>query len=1259
MTPPDELTNRILRLINNWDLIEAREECIKVEAELSDMSRETLVALLSLHEELDDKLKTAVDLIESQPQEALDRLRNLPVTAQSHPEYAGAVQRAKKATDEAKRQEALRLCTEAKSLAGNARLWPDAETKIKELQNIFPSWAEDPGLQPIVSTVREQIEAGKVADAKLNALDRTLEDGDWTSAQELLNDLETSDYISAEELGPRRETLEKLYTRAMGRSTRQEFDTEVQNLRASLVSLEGAQNWRAAYNNLHRLVNLLRQEGREDEAAQESQRAESYLQALRDIVYKTINDRLADARVALGKGYLAKARGLVLAAARTGVPPEPRPGEPVDVAGEILPSPEQDKDMADLLNEIEERENARAKAEEFVEKALSSLGQRTLAGLYDARRNLQLVRGLDPRFPGLDALEKDVSAKIHATVQAQVKALGSHLTRVAERGDIEAAQKVLAGLRSLGPEAGDLVEYERTIKRAEQRRQRVEQQRSAFHALFEHTQDVLDCAQAQKLSAALQAWGQVAFDSSGPASAQARLERFLAECEAWAASRQALLIALQSRTGLEAQVKAADCLAESSVGNRPAIADLLARFWQAMAEEHGAHGADVEYLRRAQRFAKRAGNELLQSQLATEIEHALSRTQEGRRIASIEQRLRDYLEGGDLQAGLELIKTLPADDPARSDPAVSMLISETGGIAARKQAVDLINMARQDYQQGELTSALHALNKSLQKITTLEAQKLQMEISQKLAWEKGKSAILDEALKVDVTDPDRTLAGIERQALAECKAVADEVVRHKPSPKLARKASQVAAAYDQWRANIEARVNQLKEEIADRVDHLEFDEAEHSIQQVERLGVPENLVTELVELRRKVHGARRRSERVEDRIQQAKKQAALGEFNKAIRMLNLTASEIPGELRSQCTEWQAHWSENLQVYTKLQNDLPTLRKDFQEHLSPSVDSPKNPLDEVLQRIADGIQNAKAIKLSEDEQYRQSYEFLQENGDWLQDILQTTNDSSIQSTDLENRRGCLEELSKQGVKFRKQLPRGLTALGVSLGQREAWLRERQRVLDRLLETKQAISVARPFRNPFRSPFLNEREGLEQSLNLIDAERQARSKLVDALNKIERQQTYSTLLLCLVPILFVGLLAFFAPLIKNEITSTPASAAIVVTATPKPTGTPTLTPIVVTATPGPTDTPTLTSTPTPTPEVVQKCISNGMRYVLSEPGHSQDEKEYRAGHVENRETVGLLRDVPEQVEFQREWVKILIQRGDAETRGWIRRDWIDCP
>ena len=32
---------------------------------------------------------------------------------------------------------------------------------------------------------------------------------------------------------------------------------------------------------------------------------------------------------------------------------------------------------------------------------------------------------------------------------------------------------------------------------------------------------------------------------------------------------------------------------------------------------------------------------------------------------------------------------------------------------------------------------------------------------------------------------------------------------------------------------------------------------------------------------------------------------------------------------------------------------------------------------------------------------------------------------------------------------------------------------------------------------------------------------------------------------------------------------------------------------------------------------------------------------------------------QAELRDAWVKVLIRRGDAEFRGWVSRDWIDCP
>lgn len=1257
MTTSSETTSHILELISTWRLEEARQEYAKSEAELADADRITISALLSEREKLAGDFQAATQLIPNQPQEALNRLQKLPRTIESHPEHASGLKRAEGAALEARRQEALRLCAEAQDLA-DARRWQDAEIRLAQAESAFSNWASDPDLATKMQLASSQVQRAQLAEARLLALDRALQDSDWTQAGILLRSLEDLGNVPDDQLRPKREELEKLRTRAGGKSATREYDTKIENLQAVKRSLEKSQNWRARYNNAVSLVQEYRAANLEAEAPLASADADLYMQNLVRSVRETIDERLQSAQAALKNGQLPKARGLVEAAERAGNAPEPRPGEPVDRAGPIALEPAENQKIAQLLQEIEEKEKAREDAKIKVQDALRLLGQHTLDGLKEARANLALARNLDASYPGLGELEQSLRDEISRLIGDSRQVLYRQMQQALElRGDVEAARKTLVDMVALGLEASDLSSYQTLIDRVEARRQVADQERAAFQALFAHVQDTLDCIQAAQLKDRLEKWRQQAFDLSGPDMAQRLLDAFLAECPQLSADRLDVHNAVQIGRDLVKQVPAAERLASSRVGNRPVVAELLAGFWQAMAQYHGEHDADINYLRKAQRFAERTGDEQLQSQIAGQIAQALSRTAEGKRLANIITRLDECLQS-DLQGGLDLIASLAATDPARSDPTISALISDINRRVARQRAKALFTQAQQSYTGGDLQGAHKTLEGSLREAVTLEAQVLQLEIGHKLDWEKRKESVLDAALSVGVTASSRSLSLAERYALGAGKAAAEEIRQQQASIELDSKAGLALSAYSQWQTSVETSVTQLEQEITDRIDQLEFTEAENAIKQVEQSGVPDGLIPKLIGLRQKTQEARRQAERVRNRITEAKSLAAWGKFNEAMRMVNRGSPFT--KLNEECRTLTERWTKDVNDYAHLMNNLPALPQDVERALSPVTepqevteegvekDSPPKTLSALLRDLAEHVGIAQQLELDLAEPHRQAYESMQKIALWLQQVMQLADEGSVAQTELEQRHSQWDAYAADGLRLSQTLPTKVVALTVSLGQRLAWLKERQRALDVFLDTVKAIPKAGRFRKSLRSPLSEQRKVLDQVKNLTRAEERSREVLGKALKEAENRQIWASIVVLIAPILLLACARVSVPIINVVVRPVPTNTPVVVTATPLPTRPPTITP-----------TPTVTPTPTATPVTIAQCIAKWQQWVFNEAGADPDNPANHAGYMLQGESVGILRDVPTNPALRNDWIKVLIKRKDAETKGWIRREWIDCP
>jgi hypothetical protein len=1251
MTSPNHWEERITQLVSSWQLEQARDELQEAAEDLSDSALSELEDLLRDRERLEEEFGEASNLISENPEQALAILRGLPSRAQNHPGYSKTLRRAEEAYQENQREQAIDVYSEIAKDIEN-RLYDVAENKLQEAR-LTLDLDEAPEILARFAELEQEIDEKQYAEEKLLRLDQALEDEDWTSANSLFNSV--SGIISDQELAPRKKDLEKLRIRASGESTRRKYDSEIENLRAALESVVNVKNWRAAYNNLSRLVEKLQQQGEAAEAKRQSEKLTDYYERLEQRVQRIIDDRLDEADIALQKGLIPQAKMLLQAAIHAGDAPEPAQGQPLDRAGDIMPDEERGKEIARLQSEIEQYENARREADRFMEAA-TALRKRTLSDLYNVRENLRRVRGIDANYPGLQILEDAVERQITTKIEAQVQLLSGRFERAINEGDSKAARDVVEEISSLDVPPNKIQDFQDKITEVEERRQNISCLKNKFYHLFEQAQDEVDCEVLQPLPDILEKWEEVAYEPHGVNAARAKLRRFEKQCEELSKLHQALTHAIQSPGDVDTHIDEAVKLAGSLIGNRPAIAKLLVKFWQAMAGRHGSHGADLEYIRKAQKFTALTEDEKLQSRLATQAEQILSATQAGKHLANVDQRLRTHLES-DLAGGLIFIQELQdQNDPALSDPAISQYISQIRNKAAQEEAEALTRKARQLYEEGNLEEALSQINQAIDKKPLLSARTLFVDISQQLSSEKRQLKILENALQLDVTSDD-LLSSQQSQDLIEAKAIAEEIEEtQQVSPKLMRKARNVLELYNQWENYLSFRIEELEHEIEDRIDNLEFKEAYEAIQEVGKAGVSNEDALQLIRLRYQVSNAERLSKRIKTRIKKAERLASKGRFNEAMRLVAVEASETPQSLQNTCKEYQDKWTDDVNIFTELENDLPEIRNEVRNLLLVNhgeIISMEN-LSEVSARVGEKFQQAVNLGLEKKTRVRRSYHFLQESLIWLRKVLETAQKVDINKSRLEERRITYTRLIQeewQSLGFgTDKIPSGMEGITIAAQERKAWVKKRIDVLDTFIKAVQKSKDVGSFRFSILSPFREvkkELNGPDQDQLMIPSEAQMKDTLLDEVKEQEKRQVWNTGVLSVLPILAASILA-------NALRPKPEPIAVP-TSTPEPTQTP----VVVTTTPTITPTPTDTPTPTPTPVIAYRCRVDYQRWLMLEPGCSQGNAECRSQiFVRRNEEVGVLRDIPDDPDLRDQWVRIVRLDG-SESKGWFNLDWLtDC-
>lgn len=1253
-------------LITDWKLRDAHSALSEIGDLLTDNERILIERLLDEREAVLDKIAAIEDAIGRDPVYAVEQINLLPQIAQNHPEYDELVQKAKTASYEFRHNWALELLGSIKQ-AIEARQWNHAGDLIAEIKDRFHEWANDP-IYGTLQVLEQKVETEKEIDDKLPVLDLALDNGDWSEAQVLLNELESLG-VETVDLKPRQEKLQDLITRASGYSTREQYEDEIANLRAAITSLEGAKNWRAAYNNASKLAGLLQKANRSEDATEQSRRANEYLENLRAYVYATIDDRMGDAREALDRGQLEKARTLVDQAARTGDAPAPRPGQPVDVAGDIKPKSEQDKALVELLSDIEEKEEKRKLAKEHVDAAKGYLQEgTTIEGYRNALFEAEQARNIDESYPGLDNLIHQISETRKQFLSNEQYRLTALLQRRAERGDLEGVDECVDELRSLGL---DTRQYDEKRNEIDLRLRQAEQLSTQFKMQFDEIQDSLNCEQLSDLEEVLDEWEQKVYSQTEIQQPRFQLDRFRQHCLELNRAFEAIRSGLKNRAMLAECQDQATFLATSMVAPRPAIARQLIAYWQAMAQEFENRGANVEYLRNAQEIALRTGDQDLIEEVQLVLDQALQKTKEGRYLSSLEAQLRNSLrQDGDLQRAFSLIEDLSKDDIAFSDPVISQLIFEIKRAVKRQRADRIISDAKQLRQEGSFEEAIRQLDNALQLQYSLEAKSLQDEIKQEFQRQCEQLGSLERVLAIDVSQ--LPLTKEDTDILVQGYTTAQGILsRQQPQPTLRQKCQDVITHYQNWVQKYQQEISKLRSEATNVKLSLEFQPVLEKLEQFDRSVLPPQLIEEIAGIERDLQTQKEMVQRVRKQFKIAEVFAARGEFLGAMRKIDRRDTNLPDGLVLERDELTEKWEGSVDILGRLEGKLPSLVLELDELLNDVTENiDKAKLARVSKEIHQFSEDAKKIDLAEEQPIRKQYDVMRQLISWLSMLLGLTQQRKLAigrtpsewQTTLEGQESEYRSLHSDGMKYDLTVGH-LAQLVTARDVRLAWVNTRLDVCNSFIQSVGILIQAGTFPSIVGGQLTKRRRELTELGNLTTGESQDKTTLLGALSSKANTQRINLafLLLGIVVTLFAGYYIFNRIQQPGEDN---APSVVVVTNTPLP---PTQTPfiVVVTATPTPpTPSPTPTITPTPLPTATipptrvwdTRCVSTAGRWAFSEPGHTQSETEYHAFVLNSYDQVLVLRDKPDDSTLAEDWWKVRIIRGGEVYDGWILKDWV---
>lgn len=626
----------------------------------------------------------------------------------------------------------------------------------------------------------------------------------------------------------------------------------------------------------------------------------------------------------LERGAITQAEYQINVAEHWGDPEKPRPNAVEDLLGLVEPTKEQQTLIENLNGLIADRREKRKDAINRMTKASSilALQRPELNDLKVAQQELNAAQSIDPFTPGLESLKDDVEDRILSYkigVRASAELQIEHLC---ERGMFERAQAIY---RDLSTQLGQDLDLSKLKDRIDRTCEQVDRSNSAqdqFETILALAQKNLEPV-ADEIEEAIQAWERDCFaaDRRRIIQAKDRLKRYqneIKQIRAWYAQANAALVSdgdlPETLTVIMTELN------RSSQGDHPLIVKLSARFWLEMAKRHGQHGRALDYLQTALEFAEGLSDNTLATDIRTRIKAIQDQTEEGRRAQETEENLERYLRD-DLPRAVDIINSIPQDDPLRKQVRIQKLIREANYKERQSRSETHYQSAMEKASSGDYAEALSLVEKALGELYSEKAFELKLKCTTEQKIENDylklfQSAFDLQALKSSALSTEQVKLLEVNNALAE-----DILKKTQISTKLRTTAEQYRSYFINWRQRVKNRLENGKIEIAGYIDQADYKSAHQLGQELEQVGLPSDLASILIEINNGIKASETVTKIVHDKMQLAEEMAREGHFSRALQQLQALDQDnsVSDNLRRIVGETLERLNQNRQIYGRAYN----------------------------------------------------------------------------------------------------------------------------------------------------------------------------------------------------------------------------------------------------------------------------------------------------------------------------------------------------
>lgn len=641
-------------------------------------------------------------------------------------------------------------------------------------------------------------------------------------------------------------------------------------------------------------------------------------------IEEIVDEALDDAQVACQSGKLEMALFFLDTAVKAGLKEEYDDPRLTDHLGTLPLSPEQSQRVHRIQSEVQERQ-----AQRQVALAKKEAAQRQLAS---PNLTLKQLEGILVELRGVLKLDKDTPGLTNAILYLEGRiARESHLLKqqyklrvslLCQKGLVDESQRAyLQALDMLGNDP-EIQGLEDLIKNTQAKIQHLEKVAEEFQAGFRLAREELIVPDAN-LHALLAEWKKDGFDTALIVSADSRFQQYLnglAEVKEQIARLENGLLSGEPLTGLQ---DASEFLRQCFLKSESRVQELLARYWQAVANQHRDKDQlrEEEYLQDALGYAENSNNQKLVQKIKLRLGELQGQTELGRKARDLEETLLRYKENN-LARALQKIAELSADNPLRANHRIARLIDDIEFEGKYKLATDHYQNAKELFKQGEHDAALAAVMQALEILPSyFEAAQLLGEIKVAKADEEPLSKRIADALSIGAEE-DKKLTGSQVKQLEETNFLVDQLDgKSRVSIALMAQKSQFKSYYRSWHDRVAGIVNTAVENAQLQSNTGDFDAAGQILETLREYGIPFDLLVSVSQAENGLKSNRSQSIIIERMIETAAETAGEGKYgiDKAISLLTSLKS-APGFIRPRIDK-------QLELFKKAQNDFGKITED--------------------------------------------------------------------------------------------------------------------------------------------------------------------------------------------------------------------------------------------------------------------------------------------------------------------------------------------